>query len=635
MATAIFNGFNHKDNCIYYEKTMVHELEIEKAVAEEATRAKSSFLANMSHEIRTPINAVLGMNEMILRESMEPNVVEYAQNVRTAGNTLLGLINNILDFSKIEAGKLEIVPVEYDMSSVINDLVNVIQTKADSKDLKLKLDINENMPKLLFGDEVRIKQIITNILTNAVKYTESGSVTFGADFAKIDDEPDQVYLDISVKDTGIGIKPEDMEKLFTEFERIEVERNRNIEGTGLGMNITMQLLQMMGSKLQVESTYGEGSKFFFRLKQKVTSWDPLGDYEASYLDAMSGQKRYHEKFTAPRAFILVVDDTETNLDVFKSLLKRTKMHIDTAGSGDEALKLSKENKYDMIFMDHMMPDKDGIQTFHELRADAGNPNLDTPTLCLTANAISGAKEMYLAEGFDDYLTKPIDVDRLEEMLIQYLPAKKVVMATESDIEEEEEKAVPLPEWILSCDGIDHEAGVKNCGGTEDFLNVLTGFFTSITTKSDEIEKYYKEGDIKNYTIKVHALKSSARIVGAAELSEQAKLLEAAGKDDNISYIDEKTGELLAHYRSYLDILSPLSEGDEDLPEIPSDMLEDAYGGLMEFVSAQDFECVRMVMDSVKEYKLPSVDRERFDKIQALLSNMDWDGIKEILAERNS
>ena len=631
MATAIFNGFNHRDNCIYYEKTMVRELEIEKAVAEEATRAKSSFLANMSHEIRTPINAVLGMNEMILRESMEPAVVEYAQNVKTAGNTLLGLINNILDFSKIEAGRLEIVPVEYDLSSVINDLVNMIQTRADSKGLRLILKFDEKIPRLLFGDEIRIKQIITNILSNAVKYTEKGSVYFSMGFERASDDPDSVLLLVSVKDSGIGIKEEDMKKLFTEFERIDLERNRNIEGTGLGMNITMQLLQMMGTSLEVSSVYGEGSDFHFKLRQKVMSWEPLGNYEDSYLLAMAGQKKYREKFTAPEALILVVDDTETNLDVFKSLLKRTGMHIDTAGSGDEALELTRNNRYDMIFLDHMMPEKDGIQTFHELKADALNPNLDTPTLCLTANAISGAREMYLAEGFDDYMTKPIDVDKLEEMLIKYLPERKVVISDVADDETgEDDIRTFLPKWLLECSGIDAEAGVKNCGGAEEFLNILSGFYASIGTKSDEIEKYYKSGDIANYTIKVHALKSSARIVGALELSEKAKLLEAAGKEDDRVYIDENTAELLERYRGYARILSPLDEKDEDLPEIPDDMLADAYGGLSEFASAADYECVKMVLDSVKDYRLPAEDEQKFKKIKALLSQMDFDGIISIL-----
>ena len=629
MATAIHNGFNHKENCIYYEKTMVHELEIEKTVAEEATRAKSAFLANMSHEIRTPINAVLGMNEMILRESKEENIVEYAESVRNAGNTLLGLINNILDFSKIEAGKIEIVPVEYDLSSVINDLVNMIQTKADKKGLDVKLDFDDKIPKLLYGDEVRIKQIATNILTNAVKYTDEGSVTFGISYEAIPDDPDSVMLGFYVKDTGIGIKNEDMEKLFSEFERIEVERNRNIEGTGLGMNITKRLLEMMGSELQVESKYGTGSRFSFDLRQRVVRWEPLGDYEASYKEAMSQRKQYREKFIAPEVKVLVVDDTVTNLDVFKSLLKRTKMDIDTADSGFKCLELADETKYDIIFLDHMMPEMDGIETLHNLRSRDRCPNSDTTTICLTANAISGAREQYLAEGFDDYLTKPIEAEKLEDMILRYLPEEKVIRSAGDDEEPEETE---LPEWLFECEGIDPLEGVKNSGGNEGYLNVLNGFYGAISEKADEIEHYYDTGDYGNYTIKVHALKSSARIIGAAELSEKARLLEMAGKSDDLDYIKENTADMLQMYRSYREILAPIDVQSDDLPDIPADTLEEAYGALSEFTEIMDYDCVKMVLDSVKEFKLPAEDKAKMDKIQSLLSDMNWEKIREVLGQ---
>ncbi|MCR5097400.1 MAG: response regulator [Lachnospiraceae bacterium] len=603
-----------------------HE-ETQRAIA--ASEAKSAFLSNMSHEIRTPINAVLGMNEMILRESTEEGVLEYAQSVRTAGTTLLGLINDILDFSKIEAGKMEIIPVEYDISSLINDLVNMIQTKADGKGLELLLDIKEDIPKILFGDEVRIKQIVTNILTNAVKYTEEGSVTFSVSHEALVDDNENTELIFSVSDTGIGIKPEDMGKLFSEFDRIEEERNRTVEGTGLGMTITKRLLEMMGSSLQVESVYGEGSVFSFRLKQKVAKWDPLGDYETAYRQSLTEHKTYREKFTAPDVRVLVIDDTVTNLTVFKNLLKRTKIQIDTAESGDAGLALTRENKYDMIFFDHMMPVKDGIETFHELRDEADNPNVAATSICLTANAISGAREKYLSEGFDDYLTKPIDAEKLEEMLIQYLPEEKVRIMDASETSEEELEEA-LPDWLLECEGLDTDEGVKNSGGTEGYMTVLTGFYAAINEKADEIQGYYDSGDNENFTVKVHALKSSARIIGAAELSEKARLLEAAGKEGDTGYINENTEDMLRLYRSYRDILSPIDAASEDLPEIPADTLEEAYEAVAEFTEAQDYECVRMVLDSLKEFGLAAPDKDRFDSIQAKLSQMDWDGIKEIL-----
>ncbi len=423
MATAIFNGFNHRDNCIYYEKSVVQSLEIEKTVAEEATRAKSSFLANMSHEIRTPINAVLGMNEMVLRESDDANIIAYSESIRSAGNTLLALVNNILDFSKIESGRMDINPEEYDLASVINDLVNMIQTKADDKGLLMKLDFDPKIPKVLYGDEIRIKQVIANLLTNAVKYTETGTVTFGVGYEKAGD--DSIALKVRVEDTGIGIKPEDLDRLFNQFDRIEESRNRSIEGTGLGMNITQRLLELMGSTLEVKSVYGQGSVFSFSLLQNVIRREELGDYQSAYQQMAGKRKSYRQKLIAKEANVLVIDDNLMNLMVFKSLLKQTKIRVDTASSGDEGISLAGDKKYDVIFFDHMMPDKDGIETLHELRALSDNPNVSTPAICLTANAIAGAREDYLKEGFDGYMTKPIDPEMLEDMLREYIPDEKI------------------------------------------------------------------------------------------------------------------------------------------------------------------------------------------------------------------
>lgn len=402
----------------------VTDLNEAKHAADEANQAKSDFLANMSHEIRTPINAVLGMNEMILREAEDDNILSYSNNIKSAGKTLLGLINDILDFSRIEAGKVEIVPVEYDLSMVIYSLVNMIKTRVDDKGLELKLDFDKKLPGRLFGDEMRIKQVITNILTNAVKYTKKGSVTFSIGYETIPEEPDHIMLNVSVKDTGIGIKSEDLPRLFSEFDRLEEKRNRSIEGTGLGMSITSSYLKLMGSALNVESTYGEGSRFYFSLKQKVLSWDEIGDYKVSFSRQLGGSK-YKEKFTAPGATVLLIDDNIINHTVFKGLIKKTLVKVDTAKSGDEGLKLASENKYDILFIDHMMPGKDGIETLRELRKDTDGPNIATPAVCLTANAISGAREEYIKAGFDEYLTKPIDPPILENLLYEYIPKGKI------------------------------------------------------------------------------------------------------------------------------------------------------------------------------------------------------------------
>ncbi len=392
-----------------------------------ANEAKSAFLSNMSHEIRTPITAVLGMNEMILRECDDPSIISYANNIKSAGTSLLVLINDILDFSKIESGKMDIIPVEYETGSLLNDLKNMIGPKADAKDLKFIMEIDPELPSGLFGDEIRIKQVITNLLTNAVKYTEKGSVTLKVGFGRKPEKTDTIGLKVSVTDTGMGIRKEDMEKLFGQFVRLDEKKNRNIEGTGLGLNITSNLLHMMGGELTVESEYGKGSVFSFEIIQPVRKRTPIGDFEKAS-DGDASKEKYVPKFKAPDACILMVDDTPINIVVFKGLLKKTEIKVDSAAGGRECIELAAENKYDIIFLDHMMPVMDGIETLKELREKyPDNPNADTPIVCLTANAISGAKETYMEAGFTDYLTKPINPVKLEEMIYSYLPEDKKIL----------------------------------------------------------------------------------------------------------------------------------------------------------------------------------------------------------------
>ena len=597
-----------------------------------ASEAKSAFLSNMSHEIRTPINAVLGMNEMILRESREPNVIEYSENIRTAGNTLLGIINDILDFSKIEAGKMEIIPVDYDLSSMFNDLVNMIHTRADAKGLDILLDFDQETPKLLFGDEVRVKQVITNILTNAVKYTEKGSVTFSVGFERILEAPDSVLLCVAVRDTGIGIKPEDMEKLFSKFERIEEKRNRNVEGTGLGMAITMNLLDKMGSSLQVESTYGAGSTFSFKLRQRVVKWEPLGDYKTSYQALLKGHKKYREKFTAPEALVLMVDDNPMNLTVFKSLIKKTQVQVDTANDGDEGLLLAREKKYDIIFLDHMMPRKDGIETLHELKAQAGGPNLSTPVISLTANAISGAREQYMEAGFNDYLTKPIDAGKLEDMLMTYLPAEKLREAGAEDAAAQEN--LEIPERLAPLKGakwLNLELGIKNSGSLEAYLPLLKIFYESVDEMAAAIEGFYAERDLKDYTIKVHALKSSARIIGAKDFGEEAQLLENAGKAGNMDYIRAHHEAFLDTYRSFQIQLAEVfakgqSVAEDDKPEADKELMESVYEELRAAAEEMDSDRLDDIFAEMEEYRIPETEAKLYQKLKQAADHFDYETI---------
>ena len=607
------------------------ELQQERIMALQASQTKSDFLSNMSHEIRTPINAILGMDEMILRESKEPNTLEYAENLRHAGNSLLGIVNDILDFSKIEAGKMEIIPVEYHLSSLLNDLVNMIHTRAEKKGLKFIANAEPNIPSILFGDEIRIKQVITNILTNAVKYTEKGSVTLTIDYRE--KGTDSIIMTVSVKDTGIGIKPEDLEKLFNAFERIEEKRNRTIEGTGLGMNITQQLLHLMGSELQVDSVYGEGSMFWFDIEQKIVSREPIGDFEEAFRNSLKNHQEYHEKFTAPDAEILVVDDTVMNLTVVKGLLKQTKIKIDTAESGYECLDMVMKKKYDVIFLDHRMPGMDGIETLHEMQITPANPNSNTPVISLTANAISGAREKYLAAGFVDYLTKPIDSAQLENMLIKYLPKEKVLIV---DGKNEEGEDVEIPELLQNLKGIDVKAGIEHCGDVELYLEALKVYANSIVESANEIEGYFNAEDWKNYTTKVHALKSSSRVVGANELSDRARRLEDAGNSLYIDEIKQDTKPLLDLYRSYLEVLRPLLEvkgdDDPDKPLIDDEELAEAFETMKEIAATFDYDSLMFVIQSLEEYKLPDGEAERYKRLKDAAAKLDWTEINSLLNE---
>ena len=607
------------------------ELREAKAVAEEASRAKSDFLANMSHEIRTPINAVLGMNEMILRESRDDAISLYASNIKNAGNSLLGIINDILDFSKIEAGKIDIIPVEYKLPCVISELVNMIKDRADNKSLELILDFDPKLPEGLFGDEVRIKQIITNLLTNAVKYTEKGSVTFGIRFENVEKDAGCILLKVYVKDTGIGIKPEDMTKLFSEFERIEEKRNRHIEGTGLGMSITENLLEMMGSSLKVESVYGKGSTFSFDLKQKVTDWEPMGNYEEACGERSAGRTVYHEKFMAPDARVLMVDDNYMNLVVFKSLIKQTGVRVDVAGSGDEGIGMTRDTMYDMIFLDHMMPGKDGIETLQEIKADTGNPNIDTPMICLTANAISGAREKYMEAGFDDYLTKPIDPDKLEEMMLEFLPPEMIILR--EDGEESDPESLPEEFKNLAGSPIDVETGLKNSGTVDSYKGLLKIFHESVDGMAEEIKRLYDAKDIQNYTIKVHALKSSARIIGANEFGEEAQRLEDAGKSGDLDYIRKHHDEFMSEY-SYLKKLTAKASGgdlsDSERTEAAPELMTLIYSRLKS--AAEDMNCDRLeqILEEMSKYTVPANEAELWGKVKAAADIYDYEEIVNLL-----
>ena len=402
-------------------KRQLEQMQLLKANAEKANRAKSEFLARVSHEIRTPINAVIGMNEMVLRESSEEDVKKYSMDIKTSAHALLGIINDILDFSKIESGKMEIVPTEYELNSMFNDLYNMFSLRARDKGLRFEVNVDPTLPSKLYGDDIRIRQILVNLLTNGIKYTRKGTVTF-----EVTGEKDgaDVILHFVVRDTGVGIRQEDIPKLFSAFERIDEEKNRDIEGTGLGMNISLQLLKLMNTDLHVESVYGEGSRFSFALRQGVVDAEPVGDFQERAKQA-AREHSYHAYFTSPEGEILLVDDNRVNRRVFCGLLKQTKVRITDVGIGRECLDHIRQKHYDLIFLDRMMPEMDGMETMQHMKEMEDNLCKNTPVIMLTANAIMGAREQYLAAGFDDFLAKPIDQTKLERLMMHWMPQEKI------------------------------------------------------------------------------------------------------------------------------------------------------------------------------------------------------------------
>ncbi len=429
---------------VYFgDKTLENaKLREEKTIAENSNAAKSDFLASMSHEIRTPINAVLGMNEMILRDSLRSrdrvpqdkdelrsifvDIANYSGNIESAGKNLLSIINDILDFSKIEAGKMEIVDGDYKLSSVLNDVSNMIYFRAKAKGLKFIVDVDKELPDGLHGDEVHVRQAVVNILNNAVKYTEDGFVKLTVRGKKELDSLNGYWISLvfEVADTGIGIREEDTKKLFERFERVDLEQNKTVEGTGLGLAITRNLLEMMGGEVSVKSKYGSGSTFTIKIPQKIISGEPVGDFKEKFEKGMEKTRAYENGFEAPDARILVVDDTRLNLAVVKGLLKTTKLQIDTAERGAESVQMAKDTPYDIIFMDQRMPEMDGSKALSLIR-EQGGVNSDTPIICLTADAVVGARERYISEGFSDYLTKPIDRNALEKMILEFIPDEKI------------------------------------------------------------------------------------------------------------------------------------------------------------------------------------------------------------------
>ena len=717
---------------------------------EAAASMKSDFLANMSHEIRTPMNAVIGLAEMALREDLPPLAKEYINQIKSSGRALLNIINDILDFSKIEAGKLDITTVEYEPLSIVNDVANIILVKLKDKKVELLLDINPDFPALVEGDNLRIKQILVNLANNAVKFTNSGYVKIVMDFDQID--ADNININFSVEDTGIGIKQEDLGKLFKSFNQVDSKRNRNVEGTGLGLAISKQLVELMYGAISVKSVYEHGSTFQFSIPQRVVNrdkaitikdaenlfvmglfqhpdlreqfvmdvsrlgvdfqimrdWDDIlahleqfkdskpkqlylftekemhteqmNDILVKYSDihcvmvedffsdeksmypnlriikkplstirlsmVLNGDETasfdhesdaYQMDFIAPEAKILLVDDNSINLTVAEGLMEPLKMKVTSVTSGKEALKRIEDETFDIIFMDHMMPDLDGVETTRLIRRF--HPNYaKIPIIALTANAIEGAKDMFLSEGMNDVVTKPIEVRFLVAKLKQWLPPEKLQKATEKH-EEEPAQTAPSENGEINLDtmtlaDLDTAGARQLLGNDKLYLNILKKFYESIPAKAKTIKGFYDEQDIHSYTIAVHALKSEARQIGAAELSAMAAELEKAGNENDTRIIREKTVFMMKKYLSYLQDLKPFFGGEEEQATakaaIDDDTLHALFDKLTEALDELDMDGMEEVSDKLDAYAYEGEEQELYEQLKEAISEMDMDACEELM-----
>jgi signal transduction histidine kinase/DNA-binding NarL/FixJ family response regulator len=703
---------------------------------EAASRMKSDFLANMSHEIRTPMNAVLGMVDLALREEMSQNARNFVNQIKVAGKNLLVIINDILDFSKIESGKMEIIPDNYEPLSIVNDVANIVNTRIGEKNIEFTMDIDPDVPRVLYGDNFRIHQIMINILNNAVKFTKKGNVNLriGCEFTS----EDEVMLKLEIKDTGIGIKNEDKAKLFNSFQQVDSKRNRNVEGTGLGLAITQQLLGLMGGSIRFDSEYNKGTTFFIKIPQKVVDKMPsvpplnkkisvvvrsdneyfkdqlfvdlkrigadylevdncadLDTYKPDFLiidknELSNSLLNYLEKhgeimclavadfasrsslmlpnvhvirkpvyslglynamgvsniklftdeseeetfsFVAPEAKVLIVDDNAVNLTVAKGLLEPLKMDVELASNVGEAIELMNDIKFDAIFMDHMMPEVDGIEATHIIRRLM--PEYDgVPIIALTANAVSGAKEMFLAEGMDDFVAKPIDLKDITAKLHKWLPDEKIVPISAEEAEKAaEEQKLLKPDIVI--EGLDTKTAVDRLGSIDLFMTVMKEYYSAIDKKSEVIQKHFDAGSIHDYTVEVHSLKSTSRQIGAMELADLAADLEKAGNEGNIALIKEKTATMLDMYRKMKDILGPHVPHEDENKELvaaTSDDVAPLLDQLVEALECFDTLAIDEVVEQLSAFSFPDDQQACFEKLRDAAEISDIDAISEIIPE---
>lgn len=703
---------------------------------ERSSNMKSDFLANMSHEIRTPMNAVIGMAEMALREQLPPMAKNYINQIKEAGRSLLTIINDILDFSKIESGKMDISEDEYELMSMVYDVANLVMARLKEKDVELIVDIVPDLPNKLYGDSIRMKQILLNLVNNAVKFTSQGRIIMKVDYTKT--AYDQIELDVSVEDTGIGVKKEDLGKLFQSFQQVDSKRNRNIEGTGLGLAISKRLLTLMGGSIWVESEYGKGSRFSFALPQKIVDESPsikvkepdsvlmaglisnpyiwerfcsdaerlgvecirvvspkefelLPNNKRNFLfieypmftELVEGYIRSHPQITAvllvgfyahveysipnlyivrkplfalnialllngerlhfendeeekefdfiaPNAHVLIVDDNAVNLTVAEGLLEPLKMKVDTVTSGQAAIDKIASHHYDIIFMDHMMPELDGVETTHIIRRFHSEYN-DVPIIALTANAVEGTKEMFCREGMNDFVAKPIEIRIMVDKVRQWLPVEKIQKTKlVYDMADREEKS---SEPIVVGD-LDTKLAMGFFGSEKLFWKTLKVYYNSIEKKANTIKAMVENKDWTGYTIEVHALKSASKQIGAVSLSRKAAAMEKAGNARDSKAIHSHTDEMLKQYLGYLSVLEPFcAEEEEDeaqKKQVSKEILEQHFERISAAIEDLDMDQVEEVIAEMNQYRYDTRQMELFHQLKEAVEEFDVDRCEEIL-----
>lgn len=599
-----------------------------KEQAEEANKAKTMFLANMSHEIRTPMNAIMGTTEMILREEISPSVEEHANSIKNAGNILISIINDILDFSKIESGKMNANKVDYKPGFLIKDITDSMKKKLQEKNVMFEIHVKESLPKVLHGDETHVRQVLTNILSNAVKYTQVGYVAMNVDWEL---NNGLALIRVSVEDTGCGISEENIKTLFNSFERADMLKNRTIEGTGLGLAIAKRLIENMGGSISVKSTYGEGSIFSFYFYQNIVDYTPTGDYNVLTPKEEEELKSNNETFIAPMAKVLAVDDNVTNIKVIQGILAMYQIRVDTATGGQECLEKLEKNHYHLVLMDHMMPIMDGVETTKKIRELPDKEVRNIPVIALTANAIQGAKEMFLENGFQDYISKPMDIAVLEKILRKYLPTEFIHLVDKKDPKIKLGKPIVIPK-------VDVDEGIANYGNSRQrYIQILRYIYDDGEEQIVRMKKQVREKKYEEYLFEAHALKGLARGIGAKELAEIAKQQEMAAREKNYTVIEEKSdylfeqyGMLLANIKFvFLDNGIALTEEVkvQDVELTPGEYTSQLLSMMGSLDMLEQQEAEKKVNDMLS-FKMDDAKREVLEQVKRSVKNFDYEEAKE-------